>query len=273
MLLFGTAGIPLSSPGSTTQAGIRRLRELGLDCLEIQFVQGVKMGERAALVVREAAEKENIKLSAHAPYFINLNAREEDKVAASEARLLQAARIAAICGAKSVVFHAAYYLNDPPESVYERVRDILQRVVRRLRSEGLSIVIRPEVTGKGSQFGTVDEVIRLSSEVEMVAPCLDFAHWYARRGGGNTYEEFMEILDRVEASLGKEPLRDMHIHLSGIAYGKGGETKHLLLRESDFNYKDVLRALKDRGVEGLVICESPNLEEDALVLQETYRSL
>lgn len=272
-MLFGTAGIPLSSPAPNTQAGLRRLRELGLGCMEIQFVQGVKMGERAALVVKEAAEKDNIKLSAHAPYFINLNAHEEDKVAASEARLFQAARIAAICGAKSVVFHAAYYLNDRPEEVYEKVRRILERLVRRLRSEGISITIRPEVTGKNTQFGTIDEVLKLSTEIEMVAPCLDFAHWHARQGGANTYEEFMEILERVEKNLGKEALKDMHIHLSGIAYGKGGETKHLLLRESDFNYKDVLKALKDKGVEGLVICESPNLEGDALILQETYNSL
>jgi deoxyribonuclease-4 len=63
----------------------------------------------------------------------------------------------------------------------------------------------------------------------------------------------------------------MHIHLSGIHYGKKGEIKHLELRESDLRYKELLKALKTREVSGLIVCESPNLEEDALLLQQSYR--
>jgi deoxyribonuclease-4 len=63
----------------------------------------------------------------------------------------------------------------------------------------------------------------------------------------------------------------MHIHVSGIKYGKHGESKHLNMAEADFNYKDFIRALVDNKVKGMVICESPNLEEDALLLQQTYR--
>jgi len=62
----------------------------------------------------------------------------------------------------------------------------------------------------------------------------------------------------------------MHIHISGIAYGEQGEIKHLNLRESDLNYIDLIKALKAYRVKGLVISESPNLEEDALLLQRTY---
>jgi len=129
-LIFGTAGIPLSTKLPTTQAGIERLRELGLDALEIQFVQGVKMGERAAILVGEVARRERIRLSAHAPYFINLNAHEEEKLTASEVRLLQAARISALCGADSVILHTAFYLGDPPEKVYDRVKTSLERVIK-----------------------------------------------------------------------------------------------------------------------------------------------
>jgi deoxyribonuclease-4 len=65
----------------------------------------------------------------------------------------------------------------------------------------------------------------------------------------------------------------MHIHVSGIAYGGKGEIKHLNLKESDFQYTELLKALKDYDVKGIVICESPNLEEDALLLQATYDTL
>jgi len=65
----------------------------------------------------------------------------------------------------------------------------------------------------------------------------------------------------------------MHIHLSGIKYSQHGELGHLNLRESDLRYVELLKALKELEVKGLVICESPNLEDDALLLQKTYNSL
>jgi deoxyribonuclease-4 len=102
---------------------------------------------------------------------------------------------------------------------------------------------------------------------------MDFAHWHARTGIFNSYQEFTSILRQIKERLGKAALDNMHIHVSGIAYGKKGETKHLNLEESDFQYIELLRALKDYDVKGLVICESPNLEEDALLLQATYNTL
>lgn len=272
-LLFGTAGIPLSTTPSTTEAGIERIAELGLGALEIQFVQGVKMSPKSALAVAQVAARHRVALSAHAPYFINLNAREPDKVSASKERIIQTARIAQLCGAESIVFHAAFYLSSPPASTYTTVKRHLQEIIQRLRQEGNGVWLRPEVTGKGSQFGNLEEVLRLSSELEGVAPCLDFAHWHARTGEANSYAEFRDILNRVEEKLGREALERMHIHLSGIAYGKQGETKHLLLQESDFRYEELLRALKEKQVNGVVICESPNLEGDALLLQQTYQAL
>jgi len=120
-LLFGTGGTPHSSRTPSTIDGIKRIAELGLGCMEIEFVQGVKMGEAGARLVAETAAREGVKLSAHGPYFINLNAREPEKVIASQERILQTARIASICGAESIIFHPAYYLGDPQEKTYSAV--------------------------------------------------------------------------------------------------------------------------------------------------------
>jgi len=102
---------------------------------------------------------------------------------------------------------------------------------------------------------------------------MDFTHWHARTGTFNSYQEFTSILLQIKERLGRAALDNMHIHVSGIAYGSRGETKHLNLKESDFQYMEFLKALKDYDVKGLVICESPNLEEDALLLQATYDTL
>jgi len=272
-LLFGTAGSPHSSRTASTIDGIKCIAELGLGCMELEFVQGVRMGEAGARLVAETAVRGGVKLSAHGPYFINLNAHEPEKIIASQERILQTAHIGAICGAESIVFHAAYYLGDPPEKACDAVRKSLAEVMNQLKRENNQVWIRPEVMGKPSQFGTIEEVLNLCTELEGVGICVDFAHWHARTGEFNSYPEFASILQQIKQRLGDEALDDMHIHVSGIAYGKKGEIKHLNLKESDLHYIELLRALKDYEVKGIVICESPNLEEDALLLQKTYNNL
>jgi deoxyribonuclease-4 len=272
-LLFGTGGAPHSARTKSTIDGIKRVAELGLGCMEIEFVQGVKMGEAGARLVAEIAAKEGVRLSAHAPYFINFNAHELEKIRASQDRLLQTARIGSICGAESIVLHTAFYLGDPPDKAYDTVKKYLEETLNQLKRENNRVWIRPETMGKPSQFGTIEEILNLSTELEGVAPCLDFAHRHARTGGFNSYREFAQILQQVKERLGRAALDNMHIHVSGIAYSKKGETKHLNLKESDFQYGELLKALKDYDAKGLVICESPNLEEDALLLQATYNNL
>jgi deoxyribonuclease-4 len=272
-LLFGTAGIPRSARAKTTIDGIECIAELGLGCMEMEFVQGVKMGEAGARLVAQTATKEGIKLSAHAPYFINFNAHEPEKIRASQDRVLQTARIAALCGAESITFHAAFYLGDPPGKTYSTVKKYLAETLNQLKRENNRVWIRPEVVGKSSQFGSLEEILNLSTEIEGLAPCIDFAHWHARNGRFNSYLEFTSILLQVKERLGRTALDDMHIHVSGIAYGKKGEIKHLNLKESDFQYTELLKALNDYDASGIVICESPNLEEDALLLQATYKEI
>ncbi len=272
-LLFGTAGIPRSTKIKSTQSGIERIAELRLGCMEMEFVQGVRMSEAGAHLVAETVTRTGVKLSAHAPYFINFNSHESEKIRASQKRLLHTARIAWLCGAESIVFHAAFYLGDSPEKVYNTVRKYLRETLTQLKEEDNGVWVRPEIMGKPSQFGTVEEILNLCTELEGLGICIDFAHWHARTGGFNSYREFASILLQVKKKLGRAALDNIHIHVSGIAYGGKGEIKHLNLKESDFQYAELLKALRDYDVKGIIICESPNLEEDALLLQTTYNTL
>ena len=272
-LFFGTAGVPRSTKASNSTAGIERVRELGLDCMELEFVQGVRMSEKGAGKVLETAGRENIALSVHAPYYINLNSPEKEKLKASMERIYQAARIGSLCGAESIVLHAAFYQKSSKQVVYENVSKALRELTEQLRGEGIPAVLRPETMGKSTQFGTLEEVLALSEEIEGVMPCLDFSHMHAREGKENSSPEFTAILSKVEDALGKEGLTNMHMHVSGIEYDRNGEKRHLTLKESDFNYPELLKALKEFEVRGRVICESPILEEDALLLKKTYSEI
>lgn len=269
-LHFGTAGVPFSAADDSSVAGIERIRALGLDALEIEFVNGVKMGLDTAAKVKETAGRLGVRLSVHAPYHINFNSENPGIRLQSRERLLKTARVAAACGAPSVVFHAAFYGQDPVERAYEAVRREVAAVQSIVRTERLPVALRVETMGKRSQFGTLDEVLSLCRDVDGLQPCLDFSHLYAREGKVNSYGEFERVLTKVARKLGPRSLRNAHIHIAGIQFGDKGEIKHLNLEETDFRYDEWLQALRDLGVEGLVICESPNLEADAVLLKKLY---
>lgn len=272
-LFFGTGGVPLSSRQKSTIHGIERIKELGLGCMEIEFVRGITMSLATAADVRIAGNRARIALSCHAPYYINLNANDPAIVKSSEKRLIDAARVAGACGAKSVVFHAAFYMGNTPEKTYDVVKESLKRVMAVLKSENNPITLRPEVMGKQTEFGTIQEILQLCRELPGILPCIDLAHWHARTRAFNTFGEGMGVLKHVDEALGRAGLDAMHFHFSGIDYGLKGEIKHLPLKESDFNYPEIMRALVEYDVKGTVICESPNLEEDALLLQTAYNDL
>src|SRR3989338_2737094 len=273
-LLFGTAGIPLSSNPRTTADGIRHVKRLGLGNMELEFVHSINITKEKAPEIRKVAEENNIILTCHAPYYINLNSLEKIKIKASIDRILNSARILHLCGGYSVAFHAGFYMGQDPKKVYDAIKHNIQEIISTLKQEGNNIWIRPETTGKETQFGNVDEILQLSQELDNVMPCVDFAHFHARTNGKyNTYGEFTSILEKIEKALGKKGLENMHIHITGINYGPKGEKNHLNLKESDLKYKELIKALKDFRVKGVMISESPNIEGDALLCKKVYEKI
>ncbi|MFC1485749.1 TIM barrel protein [Candidatus Latescibacterota bacterium] len=272
-LLFGTAGTPHSAEPHDSASACRRLRELGLDAMEIEYVRGSFPSEDRCKEVREAAVRHGIRLTAHGPYYINLNAADPEKLRASRKRIINTAYYGGLSGAQSITFHAGFFMKDEPEAVYTRIRDELQDILQKVRDRGIMIDIRPELTGKPTQFGSLEDLLRLAGDIPDVSPCIDWSHFYARSGTKNSGAAFQKVLDTVRDVLGDEALHQMHMHLSGISFGSKGEKKHLDLKESDINYRDLLSVLKANDVRGILICESPSLEGDALILKEFYKSL
>jgi deoxyribonuclease-4 len=269
-LLFGTAGTPIASKDRGSLAGVETVHNLGLSCMELEFVRGVRMSPELAKQVGAAAEKNSVVLTAHGPYYINLNSLDKKIIQDSVKRIMDTARIANIAGAYSITFHAAYFMGQDPVKVYERVKGEMKKIVSDLQGEGVKLWIRPETTGKATQLGSLKETIKLSQDVEQVLPCVDFAHLHARTGKLNTYQEFCDVLAELEKGLGRNVLENMHIHMSGIEYSAKGERNHLELEHSDFRYKELMKAFKDYKIKGVVISESPNIEKDALLMKKAY---
>ena len=273
-ILFGTAGIPNSADKKAGPIeGVKRVHALNLDCMQLEFSHGVRMKEEVSFGLRKISHELSIPLTSHGPYYINLNAREQDKIDSSVERIIQTAKISDACGAESMTFHAAFYMKDSPFDVFDLVEKSLNLIEERLNRLDIEIELRPELTGKTSQFGSLDELINLTKKVSSVRPCMDFPHLYARTGKYNTQKEFDEILRRLGEELGNDALKNMHIHIAGIIASVKGDVKHVNLKESKFNWKALLRSLKRNKCAGYMICNSPNLEQDALMLKKFYHSL
>lgn len=273
-LYFLTAGVPLRAGTKGYEKGFEIHDELGLDGLELEFVHGVRISDKSREQVGNAVKNNGKIITAHAPFYVNLNAREEEKVEASVQRIIETAMVTNELGGYSITFHAGFYLNQDAELVYNKIRTQIKTIVDSLNKVGNRIWIRPETTGKASQWGDLAEIIRLSKEFDTVLPCVDFSHIHARYNGyWNTYDEFASIFEQIGNELGCEALDNFHAHIAGIEYTAKGEKKHLNLEESDFNYKDLLKAFKDFNIKGAVVCESPNIEDDAKLLKDYYQSL
>ncbi len=269
-LYFGIAGIPHGKKKTkmTYSQGIEYLNEIGLDNMELPFVRRINVTNNNRDSIIKTKKENNIYLSAHGSYFINLNAVEEEKRDASKKRIIAGAKALKSVGGRSLVFHPGYYLNQDKEKVFNTILEEIASL------PDLGVIYRMETTGKGTQFGNIDELIEISKVVKTAGICVDFSHIHARGVGAlKEYDDFARILYKIGEGLGEKALKDMHIHISGINYGDKGELNHLILEESDFNYKACLKALVDYEVKGYIDCESPNLEEDALLMKNYYNTL
>ncbi len=262
MIKIGIAGIPHGAKGKGTEAGIRYLRELGLGAMEIQFGRNVYMTPEAARSVAPVAREEQIDLSVHAPYYVNLTSKTESTRQKSKDWILKSARVAAALNATMVTIHAAR------EEQIDVVISSFKDITSELKNEGISVPLGLETMGDLGEFGSLADVLEVVRKVPGTGIVIDFAHIYARTNGGlNTVEDFSAVLDQVSGA----GIDHYHIHFSGIEYKNSREVRHLPLDgKPDFSL--LARALQNRGNDATVICESPLLEEDALKMKQVIES-
>ena len=256
----GTAGLPHAAKNKGYLRGLKLLKCLGLDALEIEFVYGIDMSEGEAREVRELARRLDILLSVHAPYFINFCSEEIEKRERSVDRLVKTLEIADVLGARYVVIHAAHYMSYGPTRCYELVKYYIDKVLK-LRDWKAKIAI--ETMAKDTQFGTLEEVVKICREfgTERVVPCIDWAHLYIRYRGNIDFRKVLEIL------VTELELRELHCHFTGI---RDLEDEHEPVdtgKPSLEALADALVAYRDVLSEVSIICESPLLEKDALKIK------
>lgn len=252
-LKFGPAGL-----GSVKDAlsKLKEYNKLGLKACEIEFTYQVYIKRKEdALKIGKAARKLGIKLSIHAPYWINLNSDDKEKIRQSKERILKCCEVGNWLGAYRIVFHPGYYGKNR-ENAYENIKNQILELQKEIKKRKYKVELAPEIMGRTNVFGAVDEIEKLVEETGC-GFCIDFAHILARYKSYN----FKEVLDKFKRH------KTLHLHFSGIEYGEKGEKHHK--KTSEKEWKKLLENLP-KNKEIIIINESPLPVEDSLLGLKIY---
>ena len=276
---FGVSGNPLNfkksqDKGDTLKAPVW-LNALGLNAYEYAAVRGVNMKESRARALGEAAGENQIRLSVHAPYYINFTSPDPETITSSIRHLKESVQIAAWMGAYAVVLHPGWYKgHSVPGSALERCLETIPAAIDVLSEVDDSVLVAPETSGSIAQFGDLEEILAVCKLHPRLVPCLDFAHMHARQLG-KTFDAsaFDEVFGRVKEALGERKLNLTHIHYYPVEYGERGERCHHSFEEPEYgpHPEPFVDALHRWQLNPVVICESRDRQDlDALLMKRLY---
>jgi deoxyribonuclease-4 len=249
MIKFGPAGL-----GGVKEAipNLERYAELGFRACEIAFTYGVYIKKKEdAVRIGRAAKRLGIGLSIHAPYWINLNSEDKNKIQRSKERILQCCEVGTWLGVSKVVFHPGYYGKMEKGKVYENIRLQILDLMNEVKKKKYTPKLAPEIMGRVNVFGSVEDISKLVEDTGCDF-CIDFAHILARY---KTYN-FKGVLEKFKKH------KKLHIHFSGIEYGEKGEKHHKITPREDL--KKLISNLPKKK-EITIINESPSPVQDSLL--------
>jgi len=262
---FGPAGYPAAAKGNLERV-FQMLVDAGMNALEYAAVHGLRTGEEKARQIGKLAKQYEISMSLHAAYYINLASKDTQIRERSRQRLIKGLRFAPWMAVKRIVFHPGTHGGLSKEQAYTVIRDSLQTVWEEAGHQGGGAFLAPEIAGKLSMFGSIEQIIKLCQDVEGCIPTIDWAHVHARRQGDlETRNDYMKIIEQFERELGDLFLDNMHFHISAITFTEKGEASHQSFGgEWGPDLYPLMELVNEVGYKPTFICESPNPLQGAL---------
>lgn len=266
-IFLGPAGVPLVSKDRSSLGGIKTVKEIGLNAMEVEFVRGVKMQPKAAEEIGGVAKELGVSLSVHAPYYINLNSQKKQIIEASKRMIFDSADRAERMGAGAVAIHSAYYSGFTPEQTYEKTREGFLDVLDKMKAAGIkNVKLGVETMGRWSQFGSLEECVKLSKEIDII-PFIDWSHLFVRGKGTIDYGKVFDNLKELK-------LKHIYSHFQNVEKNKKGEfvDVHKPLDHSP-PFEPLAKEILKNKTDITIISESPIIEQDSLKMKKTFNNL
>lgn len=251
------------------------LASMGLSAYEYQCGRGVRLSDTAAEQIRLEAQKHNIAVSLHAPYFISLASKDPEKRDNSVRYILDSAEAVVRLGGDRIVVHPGGLGGLSREDATALACETLKKAQEALDAEGLSQVhICPETMGKINQLGTFEEILTMCAVDERFLPCIDFGHLNSRTHGQvNSRQAFEALLTAMANTLGVARARVFHSHFSKIEYTAGGEKRHLTFADTAYGPEPqpLMQLIAECDWSPIIICESDGTQAtDAAHMNALY---
>lgn len=255
------------------------LKNRGLNLYEYSFSRGFTISEFMAKTLGEKCRENDVEISVHAPYYINLANPDPKMIEKSFNYIITSLKFLKIMGGKKCVFHPGTCGEMKRDEAFETLKKNMKELVRRIDKENFDFefYLCPETLGKSQQLGTYMEVGEICTYADYLVPTLDFGHINALTHGElKKTEDFDKIFTFLIDKIGIDKVKRIHIHFSKIEYGDKGEIRHLTFEDNDYGpeFEPLAKVIKKYHLEPTIICESRGTQaEDASEMKKIYENL
>ena len=252
------------------------VRSIGLDAYEYEAGNGLSASPTILSAIGREAEKHNIKMSFHTPYFISLSGVVEEKRLNSINYIRQSLDAAKLLGAGTIVVHSGSAAKITRDEAMRLAGDTLVKTLSAVDTYGIKIGL--ETMGKVNQLGTLDEVLELCRIDSAFVPVVDFGHLNARDLGGVfvSADDYLRVFDKIDRALGADVASNLHCHFSKIEWTGSGEKRHLTFEDEIYgpNFEPLVEVIYKNNLTPTIICESAGTQsDDALAMKKYYMEL
>lgn len=252
------------------------VKSIGLDAYEYEAGNGLSASPAILSAIGREAEKNNIKMSFHTPYFISLSGVVEEKRLNSINYIRQSLDAAKLLGAGTIVVHSGSAAKITRDEAMRLAGDTLVKTLSAVDTYGIKIGL--ETMGKINQLGTLDEVLELCRIDSAFVPVVDFGHMNARDLGGVfvSADDYLRVFDKIDRALGAEVATNLHCHFSKIEWTGSGEKRHLTFEDQIYgpNFEPLVEVIYKNNLSPTIICESAGTQsDDALSMKKYYMEL
>ena len=252
------------------------VKSIGLDAYEYEAGNGLSASPSILSAIGKEAEKHNIKMSFHTPYFISLSGVVEEKRLNSINYIRQSLDAARLLGAGTIVVHSGSAAKISRDEAMRLAGDTLVKTLQSVDTYGIKIGL--ETMGKINQLGTLDEVLELCRIDSAFVPVVDFGHLNARDLGGvfASADDYLRVFDKIDRALGADIACNLHCHFSKIEWTGSGEKRHLTFEDNLYgpDFEPLVEVIYKNNLSPTIICESAGKQsDDALAMKKYYLEL
>jgi deoxyribonuclease-4 len=228
-------GAHVSAAGGISKA-IDRVEEIGGNAVQV-FTQSPRMWKPTAHTPEEVARfrdrrrQARIKaVSCHALYLVNLASRDPTVRENSLAALRATMKTADAIGADAVVFHVGSHLGYGFDEAVSLVSPALRELLE-LTTDELWLCME-NAAGAGGTIGrSIAELAALADALDRhprLGLCLDSCHWWASGVDVSDVGALDETLTDLDARIGLERLRVLHVNDSQTPLGSNRDRHELV---------------------------------------------